>query len=108
MYYWRRELPEQIAAGLRPLYALVFNKYWIDELYALLVVRPLVWVSDRVLYRFVDASVIDGLGVNGIAKLVRGVGDRGLRVLQNGYAQQYVFVMLIGGVALVAYLLGGT
>ena len=107
LYYWRRDLPEKIAAVLSPLYKLVFNKYWIDELYAWLIIRPLIWFSDHVLYRIVDAGVIDGLGVNGIAQLVKGIGDRGLRVLQSGYAQQYVFVMLIGGIAIVAYVLGG-
>ena len=107
LYYWRRDLPEKLAAGIAPLYSLVINKYWIDELYARVIVRPLVWVSDHVFYRIVDASVIDGLGVNGIAQLVRGIGDRGLRLLQSGYAQHYIFVMLVGGVALVAMLLGG-
>lgn len=105
-YYYRPERVAIATAWLRPLYALVWNKYWVDELYHALFVRPLVWLSDRLLYRTVDVKVIDRLGVDGTAHVVRGLADRGLKYLQTGMVQSYVFVMLIGGILLVAYLVG--
>jgi NADH-quinone oxidoreductase subunit L len=107
MYQRRPDLPDRIARSLRGLYGLVWNKYYVDEIYAFLVVRPLVRFSDTVLYQVVDVRVIDGLGVNGSAALVRGVAERGLKYLQTGFVQSYVFVMLVGAVVLVGYLLGG-
>jgi NADH-quinone oxidoreductase subunit L len=106
LYVSRPELPDRIAASLRPLYGLVWNKYYVDEIYDALVVRPLVAVSDRLLYRTVDARVIDGAGVNGIASAVRALADRALKHLQSGYAQSYVFVMVVGAILLVGLLLG--
>jgi NADH-quinone oxidoreductase subunit L len=106
LYVSRPELPDKIAASLRPLYGLVWNKYYVDEIYHALVVRPLVAVSDRLLYRTVDARVIDGVGVNGVAGAVRALGDRALKHLQSGYAQSYVFVMVVGAILLVGLLLG--
>ena len=78
-----------------------------DEAYDAVIVQPLVRFSDRFLYRFIDARLIDGLGVNGSAGFVRGIAERGLKYLQTGFTQSYLFVMLIGTVVLVGYLLGG-
>jgi NADH-quinone oxidoreductase subunit L len=107
LYHRRPELPDRIAHSLRGLYGLVWNKYYVDEIYGFLIVRPLVRVSDAVLYRVVDARLIDGVGVNGVAALVRGVAERGLKYVQTGFVQSYVFVMLVGAIVLVGYLLGG-
>jgi NADH-quinone oxidoreductase subunit L len=107
LYWLRPGLPERIAASARGLYALVYHKYFVDEIYDRLIVGPLVWLADRVCYRVIDAGLIDGLAVNGAAGLVRGTADRGLKYLQSGFTQSYVFVMLIGGAALVGWLLGG-
>ncbi len=107
LYVARPELPDRIVAGIRPLYRLVWNKYYVDEIYAALVVRPLVAVSDRLLYRVVDARVIDGVGVNGIASAVRAFADRGLKHLQSGYAQSYLLAMVAGAILIAGLLLGG-
>ena len=107
LYVYRTDLPDRIAGAFSRLYRLVFNKYSVDEIYDALIVRPLVRVSDRVLFGFVDVRIIDRTGVDGTAGFVRGVADRGLKYLQTGFAQSYVLVMLVGCVALVAYLLGG-
>ena len=77
-----------------------------DELYDAVLVRPLVWVSERVLFRGVDAGLIDGLAVNGMARGVRGVAENGLKYLQSGLAQGYVFLMVLGAAAIVGYLVG--
>jgi NADH-quinone oxidoreductase subunit L len=106
-YAYRTDLPARIASWFSLVHRLLWNKYYVDEIYDALIVRPLIRFSDRVLYRFVDVRVIDGAGVNGTAWAVRGIADRGLKYLQSGFAQSYVFVMLVGGAVLIAYLLGG-
>jgi hypothetical protein len=59
------------------------------------------------LYRIVDVRWIDGAGVNGAARLVSGLAQRGLRRFQDGLVQSYVFLMLLGGMALLAWVVGG-
>ncbi len=78
----------------------LFNKYYIDELYHAAIVRPLMGISRFVLWRFVDQGVIDGAGVNGSAGLARGLGWLGSR-LQSGQLGFYVLVFLVGAVWLV-------
>jgi NADH-quinone oxidoreductase subunit L len=98
-------LAAQLAQRLRGLYTLLTNKYWIDELYDAIFVRPLVRFSDAVLFRTIDAGIIDGIAVNGMARGVRGLADHGLKYLQTGLAQSYVFLMIVGTVAILEYLL---
>ncbi|MFQ5515813.1 MAG: NADH-quinone oxidoreductase subunit L [Myxococcota bacterium] len=105
LYYYRTDLVPRLGAAVRPLYGLVYNKYFVDEVYHALIVHPLVRFSDSFLYRTIDVRVIDHGGVDGTAGAVRGAADRGLKYLQNGMAQSYVFVMLVGGVALAAFLM---
>ncbi len=107
MYMKNKALPSRVVHAIRPVYNLVFNKYWVDELYDKTIVQPLVWFSDHVLSRVVDAKLIDGVGVNGVAAVVRGSGDRVLKFMQTGFTQSYVFAMLVGGIVLIAYLVGG-
>jgi len=96
LYVWRPELPARIRAAIGGLHRLVANKFYVDELYDALFVRPLVAVSEGLLYRTIDAGLIDGVAVNGSARLVRGFATGVLRQLQSGYAQAYLVVMLIG------------
>ena len=84
---------------------MLLNKYWIDELYDAVVVRPLVAISDRVLYRVVDAGIVDGVLVNGTARSVQALAAHGLKYAQSGLAQGYVFFMIVGATALVGWLL---
>lgn len=69
------------------------NKWFVDELYDVVIVRPLNSLSG-VLYRFVEKAGIDGL-VNGVGKTVRWGGDR-MRLMQSGQVGFYIFVMVIG------------
>ena len=76
--------------------ALVLNrKYYVDELYDALVVRPVAWVSRVVLWKGVDQGVVDGLAVNGTAWVSRLAGG-GLRLLQTGQVGIYVVLFLVG------------
>jgi NADH-quinone oxidoreductase subunit L len=105
-YYYRSDVLPRFVDRVRPVYKLLVNKYWVDELYHVAIVSPLIWVSDVLLYRVIDARIVDNYGVNGVANLVRNTAERGLKFLQTGMTQFYMFVMLIGGIALVAYLVG--
>jgi NADH-quinone oxidoreductase subunit L len=69
-----------------------------------LLVRPLVALSDRVLYRGIDVKLIDAGGVEGTARAVRALAAHGLKYTQSGFVQSYVFLMLLGVLAVVAYL----
>jgi NADH-quinone oxidoreductase subunit L len=98
--------PQRIAERFRGLYRLLLAKYYVDEIYDATIVRPLVAISDRVLYRGVDAGLIDGVAVNGLANSVRAFAANGLKYAQSGFAQSYLFLMVVGAVAIVAYLVG--
>jgi len=76
--------------------ALVLNrKYYVDELYDGLFVRPVEWISRMVLWKGVDQTIVDGVAVNGAARVSRGLGWLGGR-LQSGQVGVYVVVFLVG------------
>jgi NADH-quinone oxidoreductase subunit L len=105
LYVVRPELPARIAARFSGLYDLLAHKYYVDELYDAAIVRPLVRFSDAVLFRTVDAGLIDGVAVNGLARTVQIFAASGLRWLQSGLAQGYVASMIAGTAAILWYLL---
>jgi NADH-quinone oxidoreductase subunit L len=104
LYVHRPAWPEKIAERFNGLYRLLTEKYYVDEIYDASIVRPLVAVSDRLLYRGVDAGLIDGLAVNGLAHTVRAFAANGLKYVQSGFAQSYLLLMVVGAIAIVAYL----
>jgi len=73
----------------------LYRKWYIDEIYDALIVRPLVWISDKILWKGVDAGLIDGAGVNGSARVTRGIGAIG-SWLQTGQVGTYVFFFVVG------------
>ena len=100
-YVMRPDLPPQLAAQGGALYRFLYNKWYFDELYDFLFVRPAMRLG-RFLWKFGDGAVIDGLGPDGISARVLDA-TRGAVRLQSGYVYQYAFVMLIGVVALVTW-----
>jgi NADH-quinone oxidoreductase subunit L len=105
LYVRRPELPARVRATFGGLHRAVANKFWVDEAYDALFVRPLVRFSDRVLYRTVDVGVIDGAAVEGSSRAVRALARDVLRHVQSGLAQAYLVVMLLGTAAIVAWLM---
>jgi NADH-quinone oxidoreductase subunit L len=89
--------------AVRPVYVLLSNKYWIDELYNAVVVRPIHWLSDAVLWRIVDVRLIDGL-VNGVGISARNLGGA-LRLAHNGVVQNYAVGVVVGAVLIFWWLL---
>ncbi len=98
----------QLFGRIEPVLAwpryVVASRFWVDELYDLLLVRPLVFLSDRVLYRGIDVFLIDRRLVEGSAVAVRALAENALKHLQSGLAQSYLFMVLAGTVAVLAYL----
>jgi NADH-quinone oxidoreductase subunit L len=74
---------------------LLYKKWYVDEIYDTLVVRPLVWCSRTLLWKVTDAGLIDGAGVNGAARVARGIGAIG-SWLQTGQVGTYVFFFVVG------------
>ena len=106
MYIRRPELPGQLAAQQPSLYRFLLNKWYFDEIYDRIFVRP---AKDfgLFLWKEGDGRIIDGLGPNGIAARVVDV-TRGVVRLQTGYLYHYAFVMLIGVAGLISwYLMSG-
>jgi NADH-quinone oxidoreductase subunit L len=94
----RRRTPTAAEAPEETGFARVLNrKYYIDEIYDAIIVRPLIWLSRTVLWRGVDQGVVDGAAVNGTAKLSQGLGWLGSR-LQTGQVGVYVVLFLAGAV----------
>jgi len=92
----RRPIPTAADAPADAGFARVlYRKYYIDEIYDAVIVRPLVWLSRFVLWKGVDQGVVDGAAVNGTAKLSRGLGWLGSR-LQTGQIGVYVVLFLVG------------
>ncbi|MDE2229213.1 MAG: NADH-quinone oxidoreductase subunit L [Alphaproteobacteria bacterium] len=94
-------IPALTARWLRPVYLLFLNKWYFDELYDAIIVRPAMWLGIR-LWKDGDGAVIDGLGPDGFAKVTRGMAAV-LSRFQTGYLYHYVFAMFVGAVVLVSW-----
>ncbi len=93
-------LPAATARAFRPLYLFFLNKWYFDELYDWLFVRPAFWLG-RVLWKGGDGAIIDGT-IDGTAKTVGWTTGKVVK-LQTGYVYTYAFAMLIGVAALIAW-----
>ena len=85
-------------------HALIFHKFYVDELYALVVIKPLKLLANKVLYGLVDAGLIDGVMVNGSADACSSAG-RVLSRLQNGRLDFYALVFAIGVAAMLFWII---
>jgi len=91
----RKLLPAAEAPEDTGLAWVLHRKYYVDEIYDRLFVRPVVWLSRLVLWKGVDQTVVDGAAVNGTARISRGLGWLGSR-LQTGQVGVYVVLFLVG------------
>jgi NADH-quinone oxidoreductase subunit L len=85
---------------MKGVYTTLLNKYYVDELYAAAIVRPLIWISTNVFWKTVDVGVIDG-AVNGVAEGLTAVGD-GVRHTQSGNTRSYAVWVVIGAIVIIA------
>jgi NADH-quinone oxidoreductase subunit L len=102
LYGRRTDLPDRIAASMHGLYSTVVHKYWIDELYAWLFVKPLIAISGVVFWRGIDQGVIDA-ALNGSADGARELSDE-VRHMQSGNLRSYAGWIAVGAAAVIAYM----
>jgi len=101
MYVSRPALPKEMAKALSPIYSVLVRKYYVDEAYMAVTVKPLRRLGGF-LSSTVDRGLIDGL-VNGLAKGTAVVGSAA-GSLQAGYVREYAFSILLGVAAILGYL----
>jgi NADH-quinone oxidoreductase subunit L len=100
MYIRQPGRADGLAKSLKPAYTTLLNKYYVDELYAAVVVKPLLWISTNVLWKGVDVAGIDG-AVNGIAEGAKAIGD-GVRHAQSGNTRSYAVWVVVGALIVIA------
>jgi NADH-quinone oxidoreductase subunit L len=91
---WRMYSKQVQRGTSEGVHKLLYNKYYVDEIYAATVVRPLMWLSTNVLWKVVDAGMIDG-AVNGVADGAAAVGDT-VRHTQSGNTRSYAVWVVVG------------
>lgn len=101
MYNGRRPYAESLAKKLAPLYRLSLHKWYFDEAYNRLFVKPAFQVG-QLFWKRGDGSVIDGFGPDGVAGITRLLARKASQ-LQSGYVYHYAFAMLIGVVVFISW-----
>ncbi len=106
LFYIRRPyMPVELARQHQMLYQFLLNKWYFDELYDLIFVRPTKWIG-RFLWKVGDGYIIDGFGPDGVSARVLDVTRNVVR-LQTGYLYHYAFAMLIGVAGLITWFMFG-
>ena len=105
MYIRNPGMPKELARQHPGLYAFLLNKWYFDEIYDFLFVRPAKRLG-RFLWKKGDGWFIDGFGPDGVAARVNDVTNRVVK-LQSGYLYHYAFAMLIGVAALITWAMFG-
>jgi NADH-quinone oxidoreductase subunit L len=85
------------------VHKVLFNKYYVDELYSLIIIRPTIWIAKNVLINVTDARIIEAI-VNGVPSAI-GAFSSGLRRVQTGIMQHYAAIMATGILIIVAVML---
>jgi NADH-quinone oxidoreductase subunit L len=107
IFYIRRPyVPEELAAQQPLLYQFLLNKWYFDELYELIFVRPAKWIGYQ-LWKKGDGMIIDGFGPDGVSARVLDV-TRNVVKIQTGYLYHYAFAMLIGVAGLITWFMFGS
>jgi NADH-quinone oxidoreductase subunit L len=96
-------LPDKITSKVHGIYLTVLHKYYVDEGYGAIFVKPLLALSTVVFWRGVDQNIIDGL-VNGAGETSKGIGNE-LRRMQSGNIRSYAAWVAVGGAAVLAYMI---
>jgi NADH-quinone oxidoreductase subunit L len=100
LYVKNPSKPGELAKSMKGVYTTLLNKYYVDEIYAAAIVRPLLWISTNVFWKTVDVGGIDG-AVNGIAEGLTAVGD-GVRHTQSGNTRSYAVWVVMGAILVIA------
>ena len=102
LFYIRdTSLPAAWAAVNQPAYKFLLNKWYFDELYDFIFIKPAYWIG-RLFWKGGDGAIIDGFGPDGVSAAVAGVTAQAVK-LQTGYVYHYAFAMLIGVAAIISW-----
>jgi NADH-quinone oxidoreductase subunit L len=102
LYYKRTDLPAKIVQGAGGLYTFVLDKYKVDEFYGAAVIRPIVLASTNILWKGIDATLIDG-AVNESAAGAQDISD-GVRRMQSGNIRSYAGWVAFGAAVVIAFM----
>ncbi|MDC1170560.1 NADH-quinone oxidoreductase subunit L [Candidatus Pelagibacter sp.] len=103
LFIKNKDLPNSIVEINKPLYNFLVNKWYFDELYEILFIKP----SKKIglfLWKFFDVKIIDGFGPDGVSSLIKKFSIKANK-FQSGYIYQYAFIMLLGLSALLTFLI---
>ncbi len=103
-YLKSTDIPDRLAERFAGLYHLIVAKYYVDEIYNRLIVRPTRVAAEKILWETVDAGAIDGIVVEGTGEATQGAGGI-LRRIQSGNIRSYAAWVLLGAVLWLAYIL---
>ena len=103
MYQQSKDAPQRLATAFAPLYRFFLNKWYFDELYDAIFVRPAFWFG-RLFWKQGDIGIIDRFGPNGSAAVVA-FGSKLAVKMQSGYLYTYALVMLLGLVTAVSWMM---
>ncbi|HBR22089.1 MAG TPA: NADH-quinone oxidoreductase subunit L [Nitrospiraceae bacterium] len=102
-YLVKTDIPVMLAQKFNAAYKVLWNKYYVDELYSFIIVRPAIWTAKNILIGITDTRIIEAV-VNGVPK---GIGEfsRILRKVQTGLLQHYAAIMALGVLIIAAVML---
>lgn len=102
-YLVKTDIPVMLAQKFNAVYKILWNKYYVDELYSFIIVRPTIWTAKNILIGITDARIIEAI-VNGVPK---GIGEFSqiLRKVQTGLLQHYAAIMAAGLLIIMAVML---
>jgi NADH-quinone oxidoreductase subunit L len=103
LYLRKTDLPEKIVKAFSGVHKVLYNKYYIDELYSYTIVKPTLWVANKVILAIADGKMIEGV-VNGVPGSIGWFSEK-LRKVQTGMAQHYGIMMAAGAVFIIALVL---
>ncbi len=104
LYSQHRDWADRMAARFKRAYSALVHLYYIDEIYDAIIVQPLLWISSRILWRTIDATIIDKVLVTGSAQVARLAGRIGT-AMETGLVPHYVFILVLGSVVVLGWLI---
>jgi len=100
LYIRNPETPKKLTERFKIPYRIIFNKYYVDEFYSMVIVKPVINFA-LFLWKIIDIKIIDGTA-NGIASLTKGIGEL-FRRTQTGYLRNYALSLIFGAILILAY-----
>lgn len=102
-YILSPEIPAKLAQQFSAVHRVLFNKYYVDELYSFILIRPTIWAAKNILIGITDMRIIEVI-VNGVPAAI-GAFSQLLRKMQTGLLQHYATIMATGALIIVALML---